>query len=548
MQCEDTSKLRTPLNEVCMTTDIGCVPIVTGKPTCSPQPDELPIAYDRSTSTLWLFSCDTREWLAFGKFSICQLSALNLDNIRNICDVLNIAVNYGGSGECVQGTVTLGELAQRILECLQLETKIVTIGQGEGNKVKISIDGLPLDPVYVTGRNIWSEGGSGTEADPLKVATYDPICKWPVKTQAQVDAASVKHLGACIDGQMSRVPYPKQEQVKVCEADQLTLEQARAKGSALTLVGCDNGNVVRIPVSQSGFFDRDYICVPSVTARPSGAPLTGTGPLRIGCNGELYVWLCEESRWVEVRFNPNALDGLNPSAVSDLCNNFRMMGWYSNTSGDPCMQEVKFTLKQLVQMLRNCEVTDSIKVLASNVYYKHCIDFNRMDAGAVYRGRDMRIIIQNGDFDRINVYGTPLYMTINVRNDFSPGVKGLLNIHVRGLVRTMSLPLSMNMIISDVLDINFAHAAYETSEGNFTTPAFANGRMENGLDPEGQEYPPNYRTAGGVMATLNEVIPNGVTKTFYVQYFLIFGEEMNVPFSTDLRCSVDAILYPIKEV
>ena len=583
MQCEDNSKLRIPLSEVCQTTDIGCVPITNGKPGCNPQPDELPIAFDPSTNTLWLFSCDTREWLAMTKFQMCQLSALNLDNIRNICDILNIGVYFDAGSGCQQGTVTLGELAEKILDCLQLETKIITIGQGDGNKVKISIDGLPLDPVYVTGRNIWSEGGSGTEADPLRIATYDPICEWPVKTQAQVDAASTKHLGACIDGQMSRVPYPSkpceypqktQEEVDaaasknliacvdgeavkvpypryqppVCEANQLTLEQASTAGSSLTLLGCEDNTVVRIPVSGSGFFDRDYICVPSVTARPSGAPLTGTGPLRIGCNGELYVWLCEESRWVEVRFNPNALDGLNPSAVTDLCNNFRMMGWYSNTSGDPCVQEVKFTLKQLVQMLRDCEVTDSIKVLASNVYYKHCIEFNRMDAGAVYRGRDMRIIIQDGEFDNINVYGTPLYMTINVRNDFSPGVKGLLSIDVRGLVRATSPPMSMNMIISDVLDINFAHSAYETSEGNFTTPTFFNGRMENGLDPQGQEYPPNYRTAGGVMATLNEVIPNGGTKTFYVQYFLIFGEEMNTPFFIDLRCSVDAVLYPIKEI
>lgn len=353
MNCQDVAKLRTPLDAVCQSTDIGCVPIVNGKPTCSPQPDELPIAYDKNASTLWLFGCDTREWLAFGKFSICQLSALNLDNIRNICDVLNIAVNYGGSGECVQGTVTLGELAQRILECLQLETKIITIGQGDGNKVKISIDGLPLDPVYVTGRNIWSEGGSGTEADPLKVATYDPICKWPVKTQAQVDAASTKHLGACLDGQMSRVPYPKTE--KICDANQITLEQASARGSNLTLVACDNGNTVRIPVSGSGFFDRDYICVPSVTAAPSGAPVQGTGPFRVGCNGELYAWLCDENRWVEIRFNPNALDGLNPDNVSDLCNNFRMMGWYSNTSGDPCVQQVKFTLRQLVAMIERCE-------------------------------------------------------------------------------------------------------------------------------------------------------------------------------------------------
>lgn len=393
MQCEDNSKMRIPLPEVCQTTDIGCVPITNGKPGCNPQPDELPIAFDPSTNTLWLFSCDTREWISMTKFQMCQLSALNLDNIRNICDILNIGVYFDAGSGCQQGTVTLGELAEKILDCLKLETKIITIGQGDGNKVKISIDGLPLDPVYVQGRNIWSEGGSGTETDPLVVATYDPICEWPVKTQAQVDAASTKHLGACLDGEMSRVPFPpkvcelparNQEQVDaarsvelaacvdgqgvkipyskpsppVCDANQITLEQASARGSNLTLVACDNGNTVRIPVSGSGFFDRDYICVPSVTAAPSGAPVQGTGPFRVGCNGELYAWLCESDgsgRWVEIRYNMNSLSSLNPNNVSDLCNNFRMMGWYSNTSGDPCVQEVRFTLQQLVAMIERCE-------------------------------------------------------------------------------------------------------------------------------------------------------------------------------------------------
>lgn len=425
MNCQDVAKLRTPLDAVCQTTDIGCVPIVSGKPTCKPQPDELPIAYDKTTSTLWLFSCDTREWLAFGKFSICQLSALNLDNIRNICDVLNIAVNYGGSGECVQGTITLKELADRILECIELETKIITIGQGDGNKVKITIEGLPLDPVYVQGKNIWSEGGSGTETDPLIIATYDPICKWPTKTQTEVDAADVKHLGACVDGEAVRIPYIKPSP-PVCEADQITLEQASAAGSSLTLVGCDDRTVVRIPVSGSGFFDRDYICVPTVISPPQGAPAPGTGPLRVGCNGELYVWLCEEARWEEVRFNPNGFSSLTPSNVDDICNNFRMLGWYSNTSGDPCVQQVKFTLKQLARMIEDCSSQNQHVKYVSPTHAGGGICFvitidngvptghgNDMIYG--YSLRDGRFIYGNGSSPD---YPTPpkAHITLNITN------------------------------------------------------------------------------------------------------------------------------------
>lgn len=584
MQCEDNSKLRIPLSEVCQTTDIGCVPITNGKPGCNPQPDELPIAFDPSTNTLWLFSCDTREWIAMTKFQMCQLSALNLDNIRNICDILNIGVYFDAGSGCQQGTVTLGELAEKILECLKLETKIITIGQGDGNKVKISIDGLPLDPVYVTGNNIWSEGGSGTESDPLVVATYDPICKWPIKNQNEVDAVSTKHLGACLDGEMARVPYPPkpceypqktQEEVDaaasknliacvdgeavkvpypkyqppVCEADQLTLEQAKAKGSGLTIVGCDNGNTVRIPVSQSGFFDRDYICVPTVTASPQGAPIEGTGPLRVGCNGELYVWLCEENRWEEVRFNMNSLSTLTPSAVSDLCNNFRMMGWYSNTGGDPCVQQVKLTLKQLGQILRECNVTDSIRVLASDAYYKHCVILHNVNSGTVYRGRDKSIIMNGGEVVEVLVYGTPFYMTINARNDFSSGIDGLLSVNVRGMLNSIqNHPVSINMVVSDKLDITFAHVNYETSEGIMTTPIYDNYAMRNGLDEEGREYKPYRKGVGGVLTSLNKIIRNGESKTFYVQYFLIFHSSYDNNVVLDIRCSVDAVLYPIKEV
>ena len=427
MQCEDNSKLRTPLSEVCQTTDIGCVPITDGKPTCSPQPDELPFAFDPKTTTLWIFSCKNHEWINFTKFTMCQLDALNLDNITNICDILNIGVNYSGTGECKQGTITLAELVERIKECLKLETKIITIGEGDGNKIKISIEGLPnLPPVYVQGENIWSEGGSGTETDPLIVATYDPICKWPTKTQKQVDEARVKHLGACLDGEMSRVPFPpkvcelpelSQEQVdnsndkrmiacvdgegakvpfplepctypqltseqvqaagdkdlivcvdgrngkvpvpdslfdtSLCEYPLITLNEAKAAGSNLTIGACANGREVRIPVDGSGFFDRDYICVPLTDGPPSGAPFSGTGPLRVDCNGTLWVWLCDQSKWQRVTDGIGGVPGINPGIIPDICNNLRLKGWFANNA-DPCVQDVIMTLKQLADLIENC--------------------------------------------------------------------------------------------------------------------------------------------------------------------------------------------------
>lgn len=421
MNCHDNGKLRAPLDAVCQTTDIGCVPITNGRPTCSPQPDELPFAFDPNTSTLWIFSCKTRTWIEFSKFSMCQLGALNLDNIKNICDVLNIGVNYSGSGECVQGTITLAELVERIKECLTLETKIITIGQGDGNKIKISIDGLPnLPPVYVTGRNIWSEGGSGTEADPLRVATYDPICQWPNLSQEQIDGIPNKQLGACVNGNMHRVPFPPkvcelphvtrevvegstnktlvacvngegvnipfppkpcefpsrtQAQVDatndknliacvdgknvkvpfpptVCEFPAVTLQHAKSNMSNITIAACESGNEIRIPLEDSGFFDREYFCVPLVTGRPSGAPPEGTGPLRVDCGGQLYVWLCGQNTWLCVKDSIDCTPSLDPDSVADICSNLRMKGWV--IGDDPCATDVKFTLNRLGRILEDC--------------------------------------------------------------------------------------------------------------------------------------------------------------------------------------------------
>lgn len=398
MQCQDNSKLRIPLDEVCETTDIGCVPATKGQPDCSPQPDELPIAYDKSASTLWLFDCSTRTWIAHKKFSMDQLQDLNLDNITNICNLLKIGVYYNPGSGNIQGTITLQEFTEKLLKCLELQTNVLTITQGDSNTISINVEGLDnLPPFYIKGDNV-TFTGSGTQTDPLVAHVADPICKWPTKTPEQVKAADTKHVGmcvdgesvrvpftenlfqepvcklpqktdaqmknasdknliACVDGEAAKVPYPPiLEQKPVCEADQLTAAQAQAAGTDLQVVGCKAGELVRIPVPGS-FFEPEFLCVPTVTGRPSGAPQYGTSPLRVGCNGELYVWLCESDgsgRWEEIRYNFNSLSNLNVNNVTDLCNNFRLMGWYSDTTGDPCVREVKLTLQMLGDALKEC--------------------------------------------------------------------------------------------------------------------------------------------------------------------------------------------------
>lgn len=386
MNCQDTAKLRTPLNEVCQTTDIGCVPITSGKPGCSPQPDELPLAFDPSTTTLWLFSCKNHEWVPFKKFALDQLSKLNIDNINNICDVLNIAVWYDSGTNHTQGTVTLAELAERILECIKLRTRTLVV---ERDTVKVWVDGLDaLPPFFVEGKNIWFEGGSGTETDPFKVATYDPICQWPKRTQAQVDASTDKTLGACVDGAMVRVPYPEQpcgypalsqEQVDrssnkhlvacvdgkgakvpyiesdppLCDLPLVTNQQVMSAGDNATLAVCVNGNASRMPVP-SGMFVPEYICIPKVTAKPTSPPEFGTGPLRMGCDDELYVWLCEEKRWEMVTLGHNKLPPLDPNDVANICDNLHFFAWY-RAGSEECTQNRYVTLCQLAKLIKQCE-------------------------------------------------------------------------------------------------------------------------------------------------------------------------------------------------
>lgn len=399
MNCEDTSKLRTPLNAVCQTTDIGCVPITNGRPTCSPQPDELPLAYDKSTTTLWIYACDTKSWVPFQKFSVCQLQSVNLENITNICDILQIAVNYNPGTGCKQGTISLGELAEQLLKCIRLQTKVINL-TSSGDKIKIFVQGLEesLPPLFVKGRNIWSEGGTGTEADPVKIATHDPICQWPIRTRAQVNAATTKHVGACLDGTMVRAPYPETpcefpqmtieevhaaedkdmivcvngENAKVpiydglltpiCENPQISVAQAKAKPK-LRIVSCEDGKIVLFPLPKE-MFQGHYMCVPFIDGVPSGPPVDGTGPIRFDCNNDIWFWVCEENRWHRIdvgnHYHPPWKQVYD--FIANRCENIKFHGW---SEQDDCYTDFEMTPQELADFIL-CECLDPITPVQAN--------------------------------------------------------------------------------------------------------------------------------------------------------------------------------------
>lgn len=103
MRCEDNSKLRLPLNEVCRPTEIGYVPLTNGSPSKAPTPDQLPLAYDRATGILYFY---TTEWNAFG---LNALDEVNLSNMTNLDNVLRIPVAYATGTQTVEGYITLKE-------------------------------------------------------------------------------------------------------------------------------------------------------------------------------------------------------------------------------------------------------------------------------------------------------------------------------------------------------------------------------------------------------------------------------------------------------
>lgn len=346
MNCQDNSRLKVPLPEVCQTTDIGCVPLTSGKPRCAPEPDQLPLAYDPGDGTLWVFQCDTRQWISLGgSFSLSDLDEVNLDNITNICNILKIPVFYNPGVGTIQGSVSLAEFSEQLLKCVRLERRVAILADG---KVEFSVPGINgLDPVYVKYEGL-TVSGEGSASNPLVVKAEAPPqespCSYPEKTQAQVDAATSVKIIACVDNEKARIPYPEiPEGESVCSAPRRTLVQALAAGEK-DLIACIDGIVVRIPLNEildyKGDDTMDGVCgfpmttlaqlipgsttipvcangqtyqvvphesvfkglnipsVPVTSGVPSGPPADGTVPFRIDGSGDLYVW--DGTSWVKV--------------------------------------------------------------------------------------------------------------------------------------------------------------------------------------------------------------------------------------------------------
>lgn len=123
MTCSSSGKAVSGLlGECAENINIGCVPITIGMPTEAPFSDQLPIRKDSSTNCLWFYICKQEEWVEFCPGSICNLEEVDIDIVNDICDALNIPVTYDMNGTCVEGTITLQDLATKLQDCITIST------------------------------------------------------------------------------------------------------------------------------------------------------------------------------------------------------------------------------------------------------------------------------------------------------------------------------------------------------------------------------------------------------------------------------------------
>ena len=170
MNCQDNSRLKVPLPEACRTADIGCVPISNGKPKCPPEPDQLPLAYDPNSKTIWIFDCDSRDWNAYTRFSLSELGEVSLDNFRDVCNMLKVPVFYNPGTGTIEGHMTLADFGDKLKECLNLPgTDSKTVVKA-GNNVNVTSSTAGSTTTYTV-----SATGGGDEDSKTVIEAGDNI-------------------------------------------------------------------------------------------------------------------------------------------------------------------------------------------------------------------------------------------------------------------------------------------------------------------------------------------------------------------------------------
>jgi len=152
--------------------DISCIPTsTTAPPEWQPEPDQLPFAVYKDcdgSKKLYYHTCD-HDWLYVDLSSLCDLEPLEINNINDLCELLQIPLRLDANGCCNTGTLTLNEFVDQFLKCLCAKENVFP-------------DGVPvnIDP---------SEGGSFTFTDlencVQRTVNFGAVAPTPVPTVSE---------------------------------------------------------------------------------------------------------------------------------------------------------------------------------------------------------------------------------------------------------------------------------------------------------------------------------------------------------------------------
>ena len=110
MCIERKEKVRMPLPSASFSSEVGTIQNTTGTPTWTPTPDQLPLAYDQTSNTLYFYN---NSWRSFG---LTSLNELNLNNVSNLDNVVRVPITYDSGTNKVEGYITLREFKALVNE------------------------------------------------------------------------------------------------------------------------------------------------------------------------------------------------------------------------------------------------------------------------------------------------------------------------------------------------------------------------------------------------------------------------------------------------
>lgn len=101
-----TTHLSKPISTTPTPLNLGKVPITYKKPEWTPNPDQIPLAYDPSEGRLWVYISEM--WVP----AMRGREEVNLDNLNNLGNVVRVPVEYEAGNQVVEGYVTLKEFSE----------------------------------------------------------------------------------------------------------------------------------------------------------------------------------------------------------------------------------------------------------------------------------------------------------------------------------------------------------------------------------------------------------------------------------------------------